>query len=162
MTISSSLPDSDTDEPCSESESEEDECTCGALDTGHRAHHPTCPMNPRNLIQNTASISIEPRLGDHNSQKIKPIMKGMKAGGPSSKASQKKSPSLATESKSPLFCLCRGIEREPMIACDSPGCPIEWFHFSCVGITEEPKGKWYCDGCASQQSVENSSTTVRK
>ena len=99
-------------------------------------------------------------------KKVKPIpiVKGMKAGGPSSEASQKKSPSLATESKSPLFCLCRGIEKEPMTACDSPGCPIEWFHFSCVGITEEikPKGEWYCDGCASQQSIEDSSTTVHK
>ena len=27
----------------------------------------------------------------------------------------------------------------PMIACDTPDCPIEWFHFSCVGISEEPE-----------------------
>ena len=58
--------------------------------------------------------------------------------------------------------MCRGIEKEPIIACDSPGYPIEWFHFSCVGITEEPKGKWYCDSCASKQSVQDSSTTVHK
>ena len=21
-------------------------------------------------------------------------------------------------------------------------CPIEWFHFQCVGLTAKPKGKW--------------------
>ena len=21
-------------------------------------------------------------------------------------------------------------------------CPIEWFHFQCVGLTSKPKGKW--------------------
>ena len=50
----------------------------------------------------------------------------------------------------------------PMMACDSPRCPIEWFYFSYVGITEEPKGKRYCDSCASKQNVQDSSTTVRK
>ena len=36
-----------------------------------------------------------------------------------------------------------------MIACDGPDCPIEWFHFSCVGITEEPETdeEWFCDQC---------------
>lgn len=23
-------------------------------------------------------------------------------------------------------------------------CPLEWFHYPCVGITHSPKGKWYC------------------
>ena len=22
-------------------------------------------------------------------------------------------------------------------------CPIEWFHFACVGLTTKPKGKWW-------------------
>jgi hypothetical protein len=37
-----------------------------------------------------------------------------------------------------------------MVACDNPECPIEWFHFACVGLTEQPKGKWYCPDCAPQ------------
>jgi hypothetical protein len=37
-----------------------------------------------------------------------------------------------------------------MVACDNPECPIEWFHFACVGLTEQPKGKWYCPECAPQ------------
>jgi inhibitor of growth protein 3 len=26
-------------------------------------------------------------------------------------------------------------------------CVLEWFHYTCVGITEPPKGKWYCPDC---------------
>ena len=53
-----------------------------------------------------------------------------------------------------LYCYCRAAEMEglPMIACDAPDCPIEWFHFSCVGITNEPDSdeEWYCDDCKSK------------
>ena len=33
----------------------------------------------------------------------------------------------------------------PMIACNAPD--IGWFHFSCIGITEEPNSdeEWYCE-----------------
>lgn len=34
-----------------------------------------------------------------------------------------------------------------MIGCDNDLCPIEWFHFSCVGLTNKPKGKWFCPKC---------------
>jgi len=34
-----------------------------------------------------------------------------------------------------------------MVACDNPDCPIEWFHYECVGLDEPPKGKWYCRDC---------------
>ncbi|CAH2052822.1 unnamed protein product [Thlaspi arvense] len=36
-----------------------------------------------------------------------------------------------------------------MIACDNNECKIEWFHFGCVGLKEQPKGKWYCSDCAT-------------
>jgi hypothetical protein len=26
-------------------------------------------------------------------------------------------------------------------------CPIEWFHFACVGLDSTPRGKWFCDQC---------------
>ena len=35
-----------------------------------------------------------------------------------------------------------------MIACDNPGCPIEWFLFECVGLVDAPSGKWLCTECA--------------
>ncbi|EPQ19747.1 Inhibitor of growth protein 3 [Myotis brandtii] len=36
-----------------------------------------------------------------------------------------------------------------MVGCDNQDCPIEWFHYGCVGLTEAPKGKWYCPQCTA-------------
>lgn len=47
----------------------------------------------------------------------------------------------------PRYCLCSGVSSGPMVACDGPGCQVEWFHFECVGLTEAPKGNWYCGKC---------------
>ena len=57
----------------------------------------------------------------------------------------------SAEEEKIVYCYC-GMPEEPdnpMIACDAPDCPIEWFHFSCVGISEEPESdeEWYCDEC---------------
>lgn len=35
-----------------------------------------------------------------------------------------------------------------MIACDNPNCPIEWFHYECVGLLEPPVGQWFCPPCS--------------
>jgi hypothetical protein len=42
----------------------------------------------------------------------------------------------------PTYCYCKRISFGEMIACEHPDCPIEWFHFECVGLTPEnrPKG----------------------
>lgn len=47
----------------------------------------------------------------------------------------------------PTYCLCQQISYGEMIGCDNERCSIEWFHFSCVGLTTKPKGKWYCPKC---------------
>lgn len=49
----------------------------------------------------------------------------------------------------PKYCTCQRISFGEMIACESDDCPIEWFHFSCVGLTEanRPKGAWLCPDC---------------
>ncbi|XP_067885459.1 inhibitor of growth protein 2 [Heterodontus francisci] len=47
----------------------------------------------------------------------------------------------------PTYCLCNQVSYGEMIGCDNDECPIEWFHFSCVGLTYKPKGKWYCPKC---------------
>lgn len=57
---------------------------------------------------------------------------------------------LATaDAADPTYCYCSRISFGEMIACEHPECPIEWFHFECVGLTPEnrPKGKWYCKEC---------------
>lgn len=47
----------------------------------------------------------------------------------------------------PVYCVCRRVSYGEMVQCDSPTCPFEWFHFECVGLTQGPKGKWYCPQC---------------
>ncbi|XP_064636755.1 inhibitor of growth protein 1-like [Lineus longissimus] len=47
----------------------------------------------------------------------------------------------------PTYCLCEQVSYGEMIGCDNDNCPIEWFHFNCVGLTNKPKGRWYCPKC---------------
>lgn len=48
------------------------------------------------------------------------------------------------------FCICgRGFVGK-MIACDMAGCEVEWFHFECVGLLEEPTGSWTCPACRGE------------
>ena len=42
------------------------------------------------------------------------------------------------------YCWCDGEDAGRMVACDNPSCPKEWFHFTCVGLTRKPRGRWYC------------------
>ena len=41
------------------------------------------------------------------------------------------------------YCICYTDTGNAMIACDNPECDKEWFHLSCMGITEIP-GLNYC------------------
>ena len=48
------------------------------------------------------------------------------------------------------WCYCgRDESYDEMIACEYPGCEIEWFHYSCMGLTEDliPDGDWFCPDC---------------
>ena len=33
------------------------------------------------------------------------------------------------------------------ICCDSDDCPVEWYHWECVQVTDEPTGDWFCPKC---------------
>jgi hypothetical protein len=57
---------------------------------------------------------------------------------------------VAADASQPRYCLCQNVSYGEMVACDNQECPIEWFHFACVGLTEQPKGKWYCPECTTQ------------
>ncbi len=48
----------------------------------------------------------------------------------------------------PTYCICQDVSWGEMIGCDNNDCPIEWFHFGCMGLTAKPKGKWYCPKCS--------------
>ena len=50
-------------------------------------------------------------------------------------------------SDSETFCLCKDVAHGNMVACDNDTCPIEWFHFGCVGLTSPPTDDWFCSLC---------------
>ena len=49
-----------------------------------------------------------------------------------------------------------------MIGCDNSDCEREWYHFSCVGIKDQPTGQWYCPADECQQKMVAKQKTVRK
>uniref|UniRef100_A0A061R8K6 Inhibitor of growth protein 4 n=1 Tax=Tetraselmis sp. GSL018 TaxID=582737 RepID=A0A061R8K6_9CHLO len=52
------------------------------------------------------------------------------------------------DSNEPVYCYCRQVSFGDMIGCDNEDCPIEWFHYGCVGITPETvPDVWYCKDC---------------
>ena len=54
---------------------------------------------------------------------------------------------MPVDPNEPTYCLCHQVSFGEMIGCDNADCPIEWFHFQCVGLTAKPKGKWFCPKC---------------
>lgn len=50
-----------------------------------------------------------------------------------------------------LYCICQKNTNEDMIGCDNQTCKFQWFHFSCVGLKEQPVGSWYCTDCSLQK-----------
>lgn len=58
---------------------------------------------------------------------------------------------MPVDPNEPTYCLCHQVSYGEMIGCDNTECPIEWFHFPCVGLTSKPKGKWYCPKCAQER-----------
>jgi len=58
---------------------------------------------------------------------------------------------MPVDPNEPTYCLCHQVSYGEMIGCDNPDCPIEWFHFACVGLTIKPKGKWFCPKCSADR-----------
>ncbi|KAK9068731.1 hypothetical protein SSX86_012846 [Deinandra increscens subsp. villosa] len=58
---------------------------------------------------------------------------------------------LPVDPNEPTYCFCNQVSYGEMVACDNPDCKIEWFHYGCVGLKEQPKGKWYCSDCNGMQ-----------
>jgi inhibitor of growth protein 3 len=48
------------------------------------------------------------------------------------------------------YCYCNQISYGDMVGCEGKACAYEWFHYQCVGITEEPKGRWFCPECKAK------------
>ncbi|KAF1336730.1 Ahpc/tsa family redoxin, partial [Globisporangium splendens] len=54
---------------------------------------------------------------------------------------------LPIDPNEPIYCNCRRVSYGQMVGCDNDDCKYEWFHFECVGLTDQPAGKWYCADC---------------
>lgn len=46
-----------------------------------------------------------------------------------------------------LYCICNKVSYGDMVGCDNDDCAKQWFHYKCVGVTEEPTGEWLCPDC---------------
>ena len=58
---------------------------------------------------------------------------------------------MPVDPNEPTYCTCHQVSYGEMIGCDNQECPIEWFHFGCVGLVAKPKGKWYCPKCTTDR-----------
>ena len=54
---------------------------------------------------------------------------------------------LLTEEDKGNWCSCKECKGGEMVACDNKSCLTVWFHLECVGLTDVPRGKWYCPTC---------------
>ncbi|XP_075466766.1 inhibitor of growth protein 2 [Ascaphus truei] len=83
-----------------------------------------------------------------------------------SKAKQEREMSpihFAIDPNEPTYCLCNQVSYGEMIGCDNE-CSVEWFHFSCVGLTYKPKGKWYCPDCRgdNEKTMTKNTDKIKK
>ena len=51
------------------------------------------------------------------------------------------------------WCICGGPEWGDVIAGERKDCPIEWFHFQCVGL-QFNSARWRVDLCTMQQQQQ--------
>lgn len=58
---------------------------------------------------------------------------------------------MPVDPNEPTYCVCHQVSFGQMVMCDNKNCPIEWFHFQCVGLTAKPRGKWFCERCSEQR-----------
>lgn len=61
----------------------------------------------------------------------------------------------AYDPNEPRYCICNQVSYGEMVGCDNGDCPIEWFHYGCVGLTQAPKGKWFCPQCTATMKRRN-------
>lgn len=49
-----------------------------------------------------------------------------------------------------------------MVACSNAECLTEWFHYECVGLTQEtvPEGDWYCLDCKKEEDMIDAMTSL--
>ncbi|KAJ8508537.1 hypothetical protein ONZ45_g9205 [Pleurotus djamor] len=56
-------------------------------------------------------------------------------------------PKQPGDQEAEVYCFCRRALDDHLIGCDNSTCVTEWFHWSCVGITQPIEGDWFCPEC---------------
>ncbi|VDK59735.1 unnamed protein product [Anisakis simplex] len=69
---------------------------------------------------------------------------------------------MPVDPNEPTYCICHQVSFGEMVMCDNKQCPIEWFHFQCVGLTEPPKGKWFCERCLEQRKKKTPAASASR
>ena len=69
-----------------------------------------------------------------------------------------------TEGIEQVYCFCKGPSYGNMIECDNSKCPIQWFHYDCVGIKEKPADneKWFCSKECKAQTMAREEKAIKK
>ncbi|KAI5829288.1 hypothetical protein K523DRAFT_352679 [Schizophyllum commune Tattone D] len=69
----------------------------------------------------------------------------------------------ATDEDKKIYCYCQQISWGEMIGCENEeDCPRQWFHLSCVGLSEVPTGDWWCKECKSQAPVKRNRSAKKR
>uniref|UniRef100_A0A914P7G9 Inhibitor of growth protein n=1 Tax=Panagrolaimus davidi TaxID=227884 RepID=A0A914P7G9_9BILA len=71
-------------------------------------------------------------------------------------------PEFVADPSEPRYCYCQRVAFGKMVACDGEGCHFEWFHFVCVGLTDDPVAEWFCDDCKAKNEANIKRKSVSK
>uniref|UniRef100_A0A7E4V6T6 PHD-type domain-containing protein n=1 Tax=Panagrellus redivivus TaxID=6233 RepID=A0A7E4V6T6_PANRE len=62
----------------------------------------------------------------------------------------------------PRYCYCNDVAHGRMVGCDNESCKLEWFHFACVGLEDDPVDDWYCRYCTPPAEPEPVAPQVKR
>ncbi|KAJ4488305.1 hypothetical protein J3R30DRAFT_3363914 [Lentinula aciculospora] len=103
--------------------------------------NPTTSGIPSNETENPTKRSTRARKGKH------PVALG-------TEQSMSLKITLPAMYDNRLYCYCNKPSDGEMVACDNENCVNQWFHLSCIGLSQLPDESetWYCDDCDPDRS----------
>jgi VEFS-Box of polycomb protein len=73
-----------------------------------------------------------------------PQLSPVKSPPPSRGGRLRSMPSAVQKIDEGMYCLCRGVWCNGMVACANEDCKVEWYHLSCINLFQRPTGRWVC------------------
>lgn len=115
-----------------------------------RHHNTPMPRVTATILVDSLGKSTKP--SQKTEQKPKMKKKNKKQTDNSTSMDEDDSDVMPVDPNEPTYCLCNRISFGKMICCDNDLCPIQWYHFGCISMTTQPKGKWFCPKCRGLRS----------